>query len=51
MMRKTAEWFSCVEGNVRLFTDRILYVESRKHKCVFCYQGAEPHIRSDRLKE
>ena len=34
--------FSCVEGNVRLFTDRILYVESRKHKCVFCYQGAEP---------
>ena len=34
--------FSCVEGHVRLFTDRILYVESRKHKCVFCYQGAEP---------
>lgn len=27
---------------MRLFTDRILYVESRKHKCVFCYQGAEP---------
>ena len=42
--------FSCVEGTVRLFTERILYVESRKHKAVFCCQGTEPETCQAYLK-
>lgn len=42
--------FSCAEGAVRLLTERILYVESRKHKSVFCYQGAEPEAYQAYLK-
>lgn len=29
--------FSFMEGEKRLYTDNILYVESRKHKCIFSY--------------
>ena len=39
--RKTA-WasFSFTEGEKKLYTDNILYVESRKHKSVFFYMEA-----------
>ena len=33
--------FSFMEGERKLYTDNILYVESRKHKSVFFYMEAE----------
>lgn len=33
--------FAFVEGEKTLYTDNILYVESRKHKCIFSYMEKE----------
>ena len=33
--------FSFLEGEKTLYTDNILYVESRRHKCLFYYMEKE----------
>ena len=48
--------FSFVEGEKTLYTDNILYVESRKHKCIFYYMEKEMETyqiyeKLDRMEE
>lgn len=48
--------FDFVEGEKTLYTDNILYVESRKHKCVFSYMEKEMTVyqvygKLDRIEE
>lgn len=48
--------FSFVEGEKTLYTDNILYVESRRHKCIFYYMEKEMatyrmYERLDRIEE
>lgn len=40
-MRTAQVSFSFLEGTRSLYTDNILYVESRRHKAIFFYLGAE----------